>query len=181
MAKNELIILVGTSGSGKTSLAKNVAQIENAPIISLSDLIREQAAKDGFVSLTAYFKKYGIKEGFAKLRQHSIDLIIDKLKFGKVIVEGMYDAQLFEEVIKIVGRDQIFLVSIAGTRHARVQRVALRSALSKKQAEKKIRKRDKAKWLMGLAEISKQANHKIRANTRQEAIANYKRIRHIRL
>ncbi|MDO8538312.1 MAG: AAA family ATPase [archaeon] len=177
MKTYKIVMLSGSSGSGKTTLAIKIGELENAKIIFISKIIIKEALRQGFKNFEAYFDKYGIKEGFKLVRKITLTEILKAHKSGNVIVEGMYDQKLFGLVVSNVGRENIVLINVTGNKNARIERISTRSNLSKKQAEKELRKRDRIKYAAGLHKIVQDSNITIRENTQKAAFEVYKKHR----
>lgn len=171
---NKLIVLVGMSASGKTTLANLIAREENAVPVFVSKLIRERAVKEGFKGLTDYFAHYGVENGFKNVRPKIHEQIVTALKLGNVVVEGVYDMKLFDGLVKELGRKNLFVVNLAGGRQVREHRFGLSHGLSSHQAKKRVRERDEFKWDAGLRFISRQADVKLRSNTVHETLTLFK-------
>lgn len=174
MTQNRLILFVGTSASGKTTIARSVAREEEATLILVSSIIRERAKEEGYTSLRAFFKKYGIKGAFEKAREKILNQIIDRLKKNKVVVEGVYDHELFQEMVKRVGRKNMTIVNVAGNRSARKHRIGFRTNIGRSEATKKLKERDAIKWGGGLLDVLRNADFIVRGNTPSEAVAQYR-------
>ncbi len=169
---NQLIIISGLSGTEKSTLAKAISKQENAEIIALGDFLREVAKQEG-LELRAYFKKYGWAKGFELARAPVIKKIESALEKGNVILEGLYDNQVYQELIKRHDRKNIFVIGMAASRHAIKRRMQIRHKMTVDKIVPKIRTRDRIKKLAGLQTIQRDANLIIRANSKLDVLKKY--------
>jgi len=158
---NRLILLVGSSASGKTSLAKELAATINCNAISLSEILRKQAAKKGFSSLHDFFAAVGVENAFAEIRVTCFNLIKLNLDKGTVVVDGVYDSKLFNSLKKSFEKE-LFVINVAASRHIRKRRMILRKKIGEKQAVLRLRKSDAIKKTIGLFESIKYRDFTVR-------------------
>ncbi len=121
--EKKLLLVTGLSGSGKTTLTSQFMSIFDCNFISISNEMRRIARSDGFPKLTDYFNYFGVKNGFGNMRPQLIDILQKRVSGKPVIVDGVYDKDLFKDIVLRFGRKNIIVVSMDIAESERQKRI----------------------------------------------------------
>ncbi len=144
-----LILISGLPLSGKTTLAKILSAKLNAPIFSLGDIVREEAAKlgrdPGEVASTLR-----VREGRRAVASRLVEKI-ESARSNVVIVEGVRSIEEVEELCeKLSARP--YIVYVVASRPVREKRMRERGRLDD-ATTRTVTLRDLRELIYGLAEL----------------------------
>lgn len=160
---NRLIVLTGSSATGKSTVSTLLGRQLGIPVVHVSDLMRDVATSKGYSRLSTFFDKEGVENAFKQSRPLIQEHINRSIVHSNVILEGLYDYGLFETLINQFGRKNIFVVNFAANRSFRKGMVRKREQ-DKVKAKEELRRRDVVKWQVGLKDILSHADVKVRNN-----------------
>jgi dephospho-CoA kinase len=155
-----IVAITGYSGTGKSLLARTLAERLGAPLIPVGEVMREHAKAQGYEGLRHYFRLLGARKAFEQARPLVLKRILVHGMKPLVVVDGLYDPRLKEELAQ--QHHRMYLLNVAAPRSLRVLRIATREQISKAMAKKEARLRDRLKLEAGMLEILKQSNYAIR-------------------
>lgn len=155
--EKQLLLITGLSGSGKTTLTSRLTTIFDCNCLFISDEMRRIARNDGFLRLTDYFNYYGAKEGFNNMRPQLL-VTLQKGTFDKpVIVDGVYDKDLFKDIVLRFGRKNIIIASMDIAESERQKRISISRQKGRNTIHEMIR-RDNLKYTAGVIAIMANAD-----------------------
>ncbi|ABL87577.1 cytidylate kinase, putative [Pyrobaculum islandicum DSM 4184] len=126
-----VIAISGQPGSGKTTVAREVARVLNLPLVSSGSLFRELAAKMGIDFIE--FHKYAEKNP-------DIDKVVDSMaieraKAGNVVLEGHLAAWIVRPYADIC-------IYLKASSEIRARRISIRDKKSFEDALREVRERE---------------------------------------
>jgi len=146
----KIIVITGTSASGKSSLAKKVSSGYGFPVVGVSAFCEEIAKQRGFSDLDSFESEVGLRKSYFAL----IPNLLEHIKMlnssnGGVVVEGVYNPELYSK-IKDIARGQSFLFLLGAARSTRKNRLRLREGLDSASAKRGLHVRRVNKKMKGL-------------------------------
>jgi cytidylate kinase len=126
-----VIAVSGQPGSGKTTIAKEVARALKVPLISSGSLFRELAAKSGMDFLE--FHKYA--EANPEIDKKIDSMAIELAKNGNVVLEGHLAAWVVRTYADLC-------IYLKASREIRAKRVAIRDNKSFEEALREVTDRE---------------------------------------
>jgi cytidylate kinase len=126
-----VIAVSGQPGSGKTTLAKEVARALKVPLVSSGSLFRELAAKSGMDFLE--FHKYA--ETNPEIDKKIDSMAIELAKNGNVVLEGHLTAWVVRPYADLC-------IYLKASREIRAKRVAIRDNKSFEEAIREVTDRE---------------------------------------
>jgi cytidylate kinase len=126
-----VIAVSGQPGSGKTTLAREVAQALKVPLVSSGSLFRELAAKSGMDFLE--FHKYA--EANPEIDKKIDSMAIELAKNGNVVLEGHLTAWVVRPYADLC-------IYLKASREIRAKRVATRYNKSFEEALREVTDRE---------------------------------------
>lgn len=158
MKKPIAICIIGLSGSGKTSTVKRLSQELGFAFFSVGGYQLEIARRFGFNDAIDYEKAVGLKKGYYDLFPKMVKRIKElALQKGGVVLEGVYTPAFLDKISAAFGHGNVHLFNLASTRHARVRKMLMRSEKDLRWAKNELRRRDRAKFAVGVNEILKRS------------------------
>lgn len=166
----KFIAFTGLSASGKSTASKEISQQLSIPYVSIGNIIRSWANKEGFIGISDYFEHYGVKTAFERYRQNLFAQINAYYDNSGVVVDGVYDSQLFSMLCNNVGKNNILLVSMNPNENERLKRFMLFHKMPPTIATMQMLRRDHPKIIAGVEEIISQADIIIKDQTINQVI-----------
>jgi dephospho-CoA kinase len=153
---NNLLLLTGFSGSGKTTIANKVSSLYNIRIISERNILRDLAVSLGFSRARYWYLSDGIHPVLEKTRIETIRRISESIAnnpIGYIIIDGCYDKDLPLSIKSEINQINITTVSVLASEETRLNRVMERIRTSRESAFNEINLLDKFKTEAGIQEI----------------------------
>ncbi|MFN3804559.1 MAG: (d)CMP kinase [Pyrobaculum sp.] len=126
-----VIAVSGQPGSGKTTIAREIANILKLPMASSGSIFRELAAKYGMDFLQ--FHKYA--ESRAEIDKMVDSIAVERAKEGDVVLEGHLTAWLVKPYADVC-------IYLKADREVRARRIAIRDGRQPEEALREVEERE---------------------------------------
>lgn len=159
----EILCVTGSSATGKSSVSKHLSKEFGVPLFSLGDYQREKFTHYG--TPQQYHRKLGLDVTSYGLWPEFVNQIASLKSDKGIIVDGIYTYKFLELLKKNFKGENVHLMQITATRHARLRFFQIRTNLEVADAFKEMSKIDKIKRDVGLIEVLRRADVTVRNNT----------------
>lgn len=160
----KLILVVGLSGSGKSTVSNFIKKRFNADVFRTGDVIRDEVRKRG-LERTTKNEILVANWFFANIKRERIiiERIAEKIiKSDKkiIVIEGLTTYENLRYLEKLVKIKPI-IFSITATLNVRVKREAKRGRFNRKEDTEYVKSRDRFEKKRGIGELMRRADYKI--------------------
>ncbi|MCX4364294.1 MAG: AAA family ATPase [Bacilli bacterium] len=166
----EIYIITGRTGAGKSTLCKKLAEFLEYPLLSFANMGKDFANKNGFKRIRECHLAMELSEFKTRMADHILSIIEDELtRHEKVIIDGLY---IDTVVFKLKEKYNCKLIYLNTDDEIRYQRVAERLAISIEQAQEENKIKERLKDEVGIRELIKTADYILDGNLSIEEIFN---------
>jgi cytidylate kinase len=176
-----LIVLSGQMGSGKSTIANHFSA-KGFTHIRLGEFFKSQAREHqmDFVPYMEQLERTVGEEGKARILMEHVSKIAGKSQ--GVIIESAYSRPFIDSLRKSFAESNIFVVTTTSQKKIRVQRVAARNNVSRKEAFRLVSFWDAKRRQLGIDDVRKLSdlivsNSRIQKNTVGRVVENRVRTR----
>lgn len=155
-----ILIIVGHSGAGKTTLAKEYVQCKEYPLLAFRDVGKKLAMEKGFSSLGKYFDGTDTTVFKNDLGRQLLKEISEKmLKNDFLVIEGLV---FFDVVVSVKNSyENVMIVNIDTPYEIRIERIAQKLGVSLQEAFENEESKARLKLTLGIDEVLESANFKV--------------------
>ena len=156
MTSMKLILITGLPGSGKSTVARIISRILQAPLICMGDVVREEARRRGLKetreTLSLLAKSLRKERGPSAVAELVDEFWLRNLStYEYVVIDGVRN---WEEVEYFQRRYRdVVLIAVHAPRHVRFKRLVQRSRLDDPKLWSDFTKRDREELDMGLGTV----------------------------
>ena len=153
----KVMLLAGHSATGKTSVARMIAQKYDCELLLERAIIDRIVEKRGFDRARDCVKKFGFEPLLEETREETVKRINNCGK-QNIILDGAYDGRIPAYLKDNLKGAELIVVGIASNRSMRRHRMMQRSGLPMNKALKELRFIDKIKERIGAHEVVRKAD-----------------------
>ncbi len=152
MSRDVMICVTGMPGAGKTLIARRIAESFSAPLVSMGDVMREEASRRGIgldlASMMRFAKKIREEYGAAAVSE----LVYRRIKSlsGVVVVDGI---RSLEEINYFRERRDVVVVAVHASPRERFRRLKARGRRDDPRTWEAFMDRDLKELRIGLGNV----------------------------
>lgn len=153
-----ILVIVGRSGSGKSTIAKELSLYYKQPLLTFSKMGRELARKKGLSNLKEYYVSANEKEFRDELGQHLMEEISMGLQKSNFVI---IDDLIYDKVVLMIRKKflNVLIFNIEVPYEIRVKRIADRLSVTIKEAQKVEKEKADLKEAIGIENVLKNCEY----------------------
>lgn len=177
---NRVISVTGYSGSGKSTLIGIIRENYPCSVVNVNEIMHREARRLGYARLSDFMGAIGAANVFGLFAPEIMRRIRRGHAAGNVVVDGLYDVRLAEDIRKAYGKDSR-IINLEASERTRDCTIALRNNLSLSGGSSEAERRDAVKRQAGMEGVMAMADFTIRndrgiADLRREALRVLRRV-----
>lgn len=171
MRNNIIVVIVGDSGSGKTTVAKMLHEYYSVPLLSFSSMGKELSVMKGYSRLRDFFLNCSKEVFCSELNDYLMKRILAFSECNSCfIIEGLVSSQIIKK-LKDEFRN-IHVVMIRVDKSVRINRIAARLSCSIEDAMNEDAVKAKIKKALGIDEVTALSDYIVEGNQKESEIFN---------
>lgn len=155
-----IILFTGSSATGKSTIARRIADLYQIPIINEREMLKKMARDRGFARTRHWLDAIGTDRFLDEALQQTIQELT--LTQGThVIIDGSYDRRLPETLRQKFDKEKLLIITVTAPESTREMRNMQRMGSTLEESMKELHLIDAFKEYAGTLDIEKEATFTI--------------------